>query len=79
MAEDQKEAISENGEEAPDPGADAKRIRARRWQIYGWSVIGLMGIAVVLNLLDLLTPDINKYLLGLIMAAYGVYIFFRRR
>lgn len=77
--EEDTEPVSENVAEAANKEAEARRKRAWRWQIFGWSVIGLMIAAIVLNLLNVLTPEINKYLLGVIVGAYAVYIFLRRR
>ncbi len=77
--EKNKEPVPENLAEGANLEAEARRKRAWRWQIFGWSVIGLMIAAIVLNLLNVLTPEINKYLLGVIIGAYAVYIFLRRR
>jgi uncharacterized membrane protein YfcA len=78
--EDPKEIPSKEEEpDTVDSDFDKRRQRAWRWQIFGWAVIGLMIASVILNLMNVLTPEINKYLLGVLVAAYGVYIFFRRR
>jgi hypothetical protein len=79
MTEDNKGPVPENENEPVDAADEAKRKRAWRWQVYGWSVVGVMILVIVLNFLGLFTPEMNKYVLGLIVVAYGVYIFFRRR
>ncbi|KAB2880053.1 DUF2207 domain-containing protein [bacterium] len=66
-------------QDAEDAKAEAKRKRAFYWQIYGWSVIGLMILTIVLNMFGLFGPDFNRYIMIGIVVAYGVYIVFRRR
>lgn len=58
---------------------DTRIRRARRWRIYGWCVIGLMAATIVLNLLDLIDPEVNRFVLPLIIMAYVVYVIFRKR
>lgn len=53
--------------------------RAYRWKIYGWAVIILMAILIGINLLDLVDPEVNRVAIPLMVAAYAVYVIFRRR
>lgn len=57
----------------------SRRNRAAKWRLYGWLVIGLMAVALMLNLFDLIGPDINRVLLPVIVVAYVVYVIFRKR
>ncbi len=59
--------------------AEAKRQRARHWQWYGWAVIGLMIMIIILNLFGVFGPEFNKYAMIGIVLAYGVYVVFRKR
>ncbi len=63
----------------PASETDTRLRRGRRWRLYGWSVIGLMAAAVALNLFDLIDPEVNRFLLPLIVVAYVIYVIFRKR
>ena len=71
--------------ERPDDAAEAevaeqaKRKRAFYWQIYGWAVIGMMILIIVLNLFGFFGPNFNRYIMIGVVIAYGIYIVFRRR
>jgi len=69
----------DNIQDAEDAKAEAKRKRAFYWQIYGWAVIGLMILTILLNMFGLFGPDFNRYIMIGIVISYGVYIIFRRR
>lgn len=80
MSED-KENV-ERTDDLPDEDeskASARRKRVFYWQIYGWSVIGLMILLILLNLFGLFDPNFNRYGMIAMVLAYAVYIIFRRR
>ena len=80
MSEDQEPVKQpETDSEIEDPIVEAKRKRAQHWQWYGWGVIGLMILIIILNLFGLIDPEFNKYTMIAIVLAYGVYVVFRRR
>lgn len=65
--------------DAEEAKLEAKRKRAFYWQIYGWAVIGIMILIILLNMFGFLGPDFNQYGMVVMVIAYGVYIVFRRR
>ena len=80
MPEDQTPV--EQAENIPDPEEaklEAKRKRARRWQWYGWGVIGMMILIILLNLFEWVSLEFNKYSMIAVVVAYGVYVVFRKR
>jgi len=54
-----------------------EKAKPRFWPIFGWSIIGLMALLIVLNFLDLLDPVVNKVGLPVLFALYVVYVIFR--
>lgn len=68
-----------SGSEEENGLSAERRKRALRWKIYGWAVIILMAILIGINLLDLVDPDVNRVAIPLMVAAYAVYVIFRRR
>lgn len=79
MSEEQTPLENQNAIQDDEAKMDAKRKRTFYWQIYGWAVISLMILTIVLNLFGLFGPDFNRYIMVGIVIAYGVYIVFRRR
>ncbi|MBX7150173.1 sulfite exporter TauE/SafE family protein [bacterium] len=67
-----------DSEEESGPSIERQK-RATRWKIYGWIVIALMVILIGVNLLDLVDPEVNRVAIPLMVAAYAVYVIFRRR
>ncbi|MCB0833395.1 MAG: hypothetical protein KDC45_08030 [Bacteroidetes bacterium] len=55
------------------------RASRRRWRLFGWTVIGLMIGLIILNMAGLRNPDVNKVAMITFVAAYLVYVIFRRR
>ncbi len=73
------ERIEEPVEEPDSPEETERQKKIARWRIFGWSVIVSMMLIVVLNLFQVLDPEVNKVLMIAVVLAYIAYIFFRRR
>ncbi len=63
----------------PTPEDLRQQRRRQRWRLYGWTVIALLGISIMLNLLNVLDPEVNKILLPAVIGAYVIYVIFRGR
>ena len=66
-------------EKREEPEIREKKIKSSFWPIFGWSVISLMALLIVLNFLDVLDPVVNKIGLPVLFVSYIIYVNFRGR
>ena len=73
--------MGKNSDTAEDTGMaeDQKIQRQRNWKIFGWAVIGLMAVIIILNYTINVEPVINQIAIGVLFLAYIVYVILRKR
>ncbi len=68
----------------PDPSSEdtageEKIKRQKRWKIFGWSVIGLLGGLILANMFFWVEPAVNQTAFIVLFIAYVIYFILRRR